>query len=102
MKGFVYLICDPLTDTFKIGVTKRDVNERLKEIQTGNPGEVFVSRVFESNYPYKLESMLHRKFNSKKMINEWFALESEDISSFMDICLKYENIIKSLESQDWI
>lgn len=99
MKGIVYLMCDPLTNTFKIGVTKRDVNKRLKEIQTGNPSEVFVVNTFESDYPYKLEGLLHRHFFSKKMINEWFSLDSHDITLFKPLCEKYENIIKSMEYQ---
>ena len=102
MKGTIYLICDPLTETFKIGVTKRDVNARLKEIQTGNPGEIFISKTFESRYPYKLESMLHRKYKSKQTINEWFALDAEDYQSFDETCRKYEEILHGLENPEWI
>lgn len=102
MKSNVYLICDPTNDTFKIGVTKRDVNVRMKEIQTGNPGEIFILHIFKSDYPYKLESMLHRRFMSKRTLNEWFALESNDINEFMNICEKYENIIKSLEQENFL
>ena len=101
MKGTVYLICDMLTDRFKIGVTKRKVEERLKEIQTGNPGEVFVMQTFESNYPYKLEKMMHRHFNSKKTLNEWFSLDVDDVASFTDICSKYESLIDGLEKYEW-
>lgn len=101
MKGIVYLICDPLTDTFKIGVTKRDLNSRLKEIQTGNPSEVFVMNSFESNYPYKLEKMLHRHFFAKKTLNEWFSLDVDDVLGFEEICKKYENIITEVETFNW-
>lgn len=102
MKGKIYLICDPLSDTFKIGVTKRDVNERLKEIQTCTAGDVFVCQTFESENPYKLESILHRKYSSKRLTNEWFDLDSDDLKSFIPNCVKYEKIFKSLENPNWI
>ncbi len=101
MKGTIYLICNPLTDTFKIGVTKRDVNSRLKEIQTGNPGEVFVMETYESEYPYKLEKMLHRHFFSKRTLNEWFSLDVDDVLGFLDTCEKYDKIINGLEKYEW-
>jgi len=90
-----------LTDRFKIGVTKRKIEDRLKEIQTGNPGEVFVMRTFESNYPYKLEKMMHRHFNSKRTLNEWFCLNVDDVTSFTETCRKYESIIDGLEKYEW-
>ncbi len=102
MKGKIYLICDPLSDTFKIGVTKRDVNERLKEIQTCTAGDAFVCQTFESKYPYKLEAFLHRKYFSKRLTNEWFDLDIDDIKSFIQNCMKYEKILESVEDPDWI
>lgn len=99
MKGIIYLMCDPLTECFKIGVTKRNVNKRLKEIQTGNPGEVFVLKTFESENPYKIENILHRLYSHKKTINEWFSLNAEDVNSFETLCRKYENILNSFNSQ---
>lgn len=98
MKGKVYLICDPLTENFKIGVTKRDIKKRIKELQTGNSCEIFVSAIFESNYPYEIENILHKKYSSKKTINEWFSLNINDIASFLTICEKYEKILKSLKT----
>lgn len=96
MAGIVYLICDPESDTYKIGVTKRDVNERLKELQTGNSSELFVVHTYKCNDPYRLEQMLHNRFRTKGALNEWFSLESEDITGFEDICRKTDEIIKSL------
>lgn len=102
MKGIIYLICDPLTDSFKIGVTKRDVIKRLKELQTGSSGELFIKSTFNSNHPYQLEKMLHKKYFSKKMINEWFALDIDDINDFLYNCDKYESILNSIESFKYI
>lgn len=101
MKGTIYLICDPETDSFKIGVTKRDVKSRMKEIQTGNPSEIFVTGTFESKYPYKLEKMLHRHFFAKRSGGEWFRLDVDDVLGFKSVCEKYEEIIDGLEKYEW-
>ena len=59
-KGIVYLICDG--DKFKIGVTTKTLEKRLRELQTGNPYELFVSNYYETDTPFKLETMLHNRY----------------------------------------
>lgn len=41
--------------------------------------------------------MLHRHFNNKKLINEWFKLSSDDVNNFKNICKQYSNIIHVLK-----
>lgn len=96
-KGFVYLICDSSTDLFKIGVTRGKLENRLKKLQTGNGTELHLVDFYETEYPFKIEKMLHNYFNSKKELNEWFNLTNEDINSFKTICNDKETIIKSLK-----
>ena len=36
MGGYVYLICDPDKDAYKIGVTRNLNQNRIKKLQTGN------------------------------------------------------------------
>ena len=45
--------------------------------------------------------MMHRHFNAKKVMNEWFSLDIDDVTSFTDICAKYEAIIDGLEKYEW-
>ncbi len=97
-KGFVYLICDPSTDLFKIGLTRGKLENRLKKLQTGNGTELHLVAFHETEYPYKIEKMLHNHFSSKKEMNEWFNLNSEDVHSFNEICNDKEIIIKSLKN----
>jgi len=99
MKGFVYLICDPATDTYKIGRTKNSVEKRLKQIQTGCSSELFIVNFYQTEYPNQLEQMLHRRFKSKQQLNEWFRLEHDDIIHFTEICEHTNNIIMSLYSE---
>lgn len=95
--GIVYLICDSANDLYKIGVTRGDVNKRLKKLQTGNGTELFLSSYHVSQYPYRIETMLHNHFQSKKELNEWFRLSIDDVVNFLNICQMMEERIKSLE-----
>lgn len=97
--AFVYLIGENNdNNNYKIGVTKhKDINSRISELQTGNSNELYIKDYYETKYPYKLEKMLHRHFFDKRIINEWFSLNSDDIKSFKDVCEKYNNVLDSLK-----
>ena len=98
MSGYVYLIGQlDNKNTFKIGVTKKDVNLRLKELQTGSSEELYIHSSFHSSFPYKLEKMLHRILNSHNKVNEWFILTEEQANNFKNKCEEYENIFMSLK-----
>ena len=94
--GYVYLICDPATDRFKIGVTRDLKSNRLKKLQTGNSTELFIRDIYETEWPFRLESMLHRHFKNKHVLNEWFELDVNDVVRFNEICKTLENTIKAL------
>lgn len=92
-EGYVYLICDPANTTFKIGVTRDLKSQRLKKLQTGNSTELFLSGIYKTKYPFRMESMLHSKFKVKNELNEWFNLNSYEVSHFNDICKEVEETI---------
>ena len=58
-RGFVYLLCDG--EKFKIGMTKQNIQKRIKELQTGNPNEIWCHSYYETDYPLKIEKMMHGK-----------------------------------------
>lgn len=96
--GFVYLIADLEKDyVYKIGVTKNIIEERKNELQTGNSSDLHICNFYETKYPYKIEAMLHRKYESKKIKNEWFELTDEEAINFRKECKKCEDIIIALE-----
>lgn len=97
MKGYVYLICDSANELYKIGVTKGDIQKRLKKLQTGNATELFLINYHESQYPYRVESMLHNHFRTQNVLNEWFELSKEDIINFKNTCNKMEETIECLK-----
>ena len=51
--GYVYLIKDNYNNVYKIGVTK-NLNKRIKSLQTGNVCELKLIYLFKTDYPYRL------------------------------------------------
>lgn len=92
MTGTIYLISDG--EFFKIGRTKKDVNKRLKELQTGNPSSLQIIHSVQVKNASSVESIMHRKYDYCKQINEWFDLTSENVASFNDDCLSIDNNIE--------
>ena len=99
--GYVYLICDPIKDYFKIGVTTGSIEKRMKKLQTGNGAEMFVLKYHKTEHPFKIEKLLHNHFSTKRVLNEWFALDIKDVANFDQICDKMEGIIDCLKDNYW-
>ena len=97
--GYVYLIGEmDNKGRYKIGSTKaKDVNKRLKQLQTGNSSELFIKESYETEHPFKLEKMLHNHFKSSNLIGEWFELSESDTEDFKRVCEEKEKIISSLK-----
>ena len=98
MGGYIYLICDPANDTYKIGVTRNIKSNRLKKLQTGNSTELYIVSIYKCEYPFRLEKMLHSHFKQKQELNEWFNLEGNDIFKFEDKCKELDDRIHILLS----
>ena len=97
-EGYVYLIGSVDDKSrFKIGVTRGDVNKRLKKLQTGNPEQLYVRHTYKTSSPFKLEKMLHTVYSNNNELNEWFNVDNDDINDFIETCEKYQKIIDSLE-----
>lgn len=94
--GTVYLINAWGTEKYKIGYTKRDINHRLRELQTGCPDEIILVKKFECKHYQKVESWLHRKHNFKRIEGEWFILEDIDVHEFLPECDKIHLTIEYL------
>ena len=94
--GYVYLIEDSNNNCYKIGVTKGEPEKRLKKLQTGNPSKLELKYLYECEYPYRLESMLHTHYKSYNELNEWFSLENPN--DFLNKCAELNNVINSLKN----
>lgn len=98
--AWLYLIGEMDTpNKFKIGITtSEDPYERLKKLQTGNGEELYFSKLFKTDTPFKLEKMLHLHFSKRKIMNEWFLLSTEEYKDFIHICEDKQKIIDSLKA----
>jgi hypothetical protein len=96
--GYVYLIGEIGNDgRYKIGSTRaKDANTRLKQLQTGNSAELYIKEAYETEYPFKLEKMLHNHFKSYNLIGEWFTLSEADTEAFRDICDEKSKVVQCL------
>ncbi len=97
--GYVYLIGEENNEgAYKIGSTRaKDVNKRLKQLQTGNSSPLNLVHAYETEHPFRLEQMLHNHFKCSNLIGEWFELSETDIGQFKALCDKYESDIQALQ-----
>ncbi len=98
-KSFVYLLKVSNEGIYKIGVSK-NVEKRVKQLQTGNPEPIEILKSFLSQYPYKLESVLHRRYNYNHVQGECFYMEQKDIDNFEEDCLILETNFKILDEMN--
>jgi len=101
IKGYVYLLGDwGRENVYKIGVTKGTIENRIKKLQTGNSGEIYIINYYHTEHPFFVEKWLHKLFSSKKVMNEWFELSVDDISNFKEYCKKYDEIYENTKIKD--
>lgn len=93
---FVYLIRCSENSNYKIGTTK-NINKRIKELQTGNAEQLYLVDKYESDNAFKIEKALHNFFIHKKKINEWFDFGIEDEIKFKELCTTIDNNLKFLK-----
>jgi hypothetical protein len=81
-EGFVYLM--QWENEYKIGKAV-DIERRKKRLSRELNRDITVlHRIFSHDYT-RAESDLHRKYASKRLHGEWFALEADDITWLMSI-----------------
>lgn len=76
-KGVVYIMKCSITNFYKIGMTKKSVNDRLKQLKTSNPGIELITHYQVENI--EVEKELHLKFSKKNIRLEWFDLTEKDL-----------------------
>ena len=84
-KAYIYLLKVSSDGIYKIGVSK-NVEKRVKQLQTGNPEPIEIVKTFLSQYPYKIENVLHRRFKTNNVQGECFYMSEKDIENFEEDC----------------
>jgi hypothetical protein len=96
--AYVYLLGDSGQDnTFKIGMTRGNINKRIKQLQTGNGENIYLVNYYETDYPFFIERLLHTKFYPKQKKNEWFNLNIDDVVDFKMYCENFEKQAEALK-----
>jgi hypothetical protein len=93
---FIYLIRCSENSYYKIGITK-NIERRLKQIQTSSPDHIYLVEKYESPYASKIEKALHNFFKSYHRNNEWFELSLTEEVKFLDMCSTIEKNLIYLE-----
>jgi hypothetical protein len=82
-KGFVYIAFCKTTFYYKIGMTRKSVESRMKQLKTANPS-IELSYCFAVK-DISVEKKLHNIFKHKNISNEWFDLDDKDINKIKKI-----------------
>lgn len=85
---FTYFILCSRTNSVKIGIAK-DIDSRLKVLQTANPFQLSILDYTEGN----IEKTLHKKFEHLKTKGEWFKYSDEIKSYLLELKEFKENAI---------
>ena len=78
-KGVVYVLLDRRQSAFKVGLTRRSVEARVKDLQTSLAGDLEIFLAIKALDPEKVEGELHSflKGRGKHLKREWFDLDRE-------------------------
>lgn len=96
--GYVYLIMECNEhgeEKYKIGVTKKNPEDRLKKLNTGNPNKLSLLKKYGSQNYKRIEKWFHKKYESQKTFahNEFFTLSNQQVMSFLDDCKWIDGVI---------
>jgi hypothetical protein len=90
--AYVYVLRNGTENIFKIGRTKGDVDDRIRELSTGNP---YLKKfdVIETEREAKCERHLHRRLSTKRInsgpAKEFFAITPDELKSIADEAKTY-------------
>jgi hypothetical protein len=101
----VYLISSEMNNSkiFKIGFTRRSVEERIRDFTTGNVSNFSSIHVYNSIHCTKIEKLLHKHFSKSRIgKSEWFNLTPEDIKEFIPLCERYHNTYEALKTNTYL
>ena len=95
--GYVYFVVDG--DYIKIGYSRQKMNQRLSQLQVGNPRELTMYTTIKCDTPEKVEIYLHDKFRHVHTRGEWFRSTCEEVDNIVNK-IKYDlvgNLSSSLQ-----
>ena len=103
--GSVYLLLEVDKnggEYFKIGITKRNIDSRISELQTGNPNKISLLKSYDSKNYKQIEKWLHTTYTNQKSEtdNEWFSLDDDQVINFINSCKKADEVMSVLKESN--
>jgi predicted GIY-YIG superfamily endonuclease len=93
---YIYLIQSLENSYYKIGISKNP-SKRIEQLQTGNPVQLKLIEIYQSEFANLIENTLQRKYNYLKKEGEWFDLSIQIETKFTEECKHIENSINILK-----
>ena len=81
------------TTLYKIGMAQNDSTTigRVKDHQTGNPNRIFIEEIFPCEATYLVEKLMHDKWNSERVSQEWFDFDAAQLAQVKLDIVDFEN-----------
>lgn len=98
--AYVYLIRQGHDDLYKIGSTRKHPQDRLRELQTGNPEELHLIAHYKTEHFQKIEHLMHIAHEKYHVTREWFRFDLSMEDEFITECESKEAAAKILVEQD--
>lgn len=98
-QGHVYFLGmkDPTEEQkfthYKIGITDGTVQDRINQLQTGNPFEIVEYDSFHSQAAQLIERQLHKQWAQERVRLEWFKLSKDQLETIIQEAREYEQQI---------
>lgn len=98
--SFIYFIHEKGNlNLFKIGKTACHPADRLAQLQTGNPRRLLIYRWLKIGDHSTAEEYLHCRFCESRVLNEWFAINTDQID--LECAIILQNNEGSIVSGEW-
>ena len=79
--GYVYVVHCKGTTFYKIGITKKNNDDRLYDLQIGCPFELEMIYVIDSIHYKQMEKEIHHRFKDRWIRGEWFDLDEVSLDT---------------------
>lgn len=102
MKETVYLLKSKINNNpvYKIGRTKQKVENRIKQLKTGNPESIEIVFTIDTPLASKLESVLHRIYKDCREDGEWFSLSESTVEKIPVEAIKLDDNLRAVYNND--
>lgn len=92
----LYIIHTNNSNLYKIGITK-NINQRIKQFETGNPFEFTLYEFFVTKNCRELEKLIHKRLEKNKYRKEWFKLSIEELTEVCNFARNFIGLPNYLE-----